>query len=1155
MLGYGCINVSYADHFLYLKYELDAQKGFHFYWIVPPASLATTPRHEPQTASDITATLSALNAEWSAGASLVLSGLPASPQDAFYDVTLKLDPGSQQFSLTVKHGDPFAHSPQQSVYFRDLALTFRQPFASPDPQADGGSGLTAEGTVTAVIFGEAVDFKLALNAEAGLELQPIAATLPKIAIANWGELALTTFNLKPSQALAVQPQVHYLFGETLDDRPPESQGKMIYDCSSTSAADRPPIDLTIFGNVKRQLGAVEIATTGSDSALIVSQPQAQSSNSPAAKLITAFQEKNSELTVVAWVKPLKEKQSGPARIVTLSENNSSRYFTLAQGRNAPGNTETSDYIMRLRSGKGSNNGDTSKEVLESDGLDVGKPNYVVYTLTLNPKKPPTPLDPKETPSHTARFFVNGFARKSKGIDTSFSNGRHPWRIDDPQMKLAFGNEVSAINPQGRFVGGGNDRQWQGTLYEVAVYNTAIAPDAIYQRYYPALHMEGQLTLTQMPDPLRGPLPATLDFETSSASAGANPETLLHLKVDTSTAQPVADQLTFTRVKLKWQASLAAGVPQWRLVSGNVESQLWDEAVSWVADPGRAGQFTLKAAAPLTLKVFQQTELRLTSLGLAPVSTDGADGWQWRMTSATAMSEIELLRSRDGRPFDWAVDFKLLFDRSDQQSPLTLDAGKVVLRGQWLGQPLSLYGLRNHDVFMLRGTRSFRLPFQTDLGPIVEPGTPHQWLEQMAIDGVLSGTLTLDLSEGGFWARGVGTSPWTDPTGRVQALTVPSFSLTRPPLTLNDVLDAALTTLKEQSVGVVATQLRHSQDYYGQVANQGPLLYLGTDDQAVPQKPEMQLPQLFSSRLAESIKTDIFELLDQGDRGCRLTCTIPDSRADYRTVLKRDFDNFLSELEGTDALISGALTLVKTRLAERLPLPINDVLYYYYGFTTTGAEKGIDLQGGMRLRVDYQTYQFVHPALSSASSGFVGSGTSYYDLHDYNLGDRTALSFDGFLSQLQPFVTSDVGQKGVASGLDTFQVGLQHPYLRLVYPGEISDSLNPDHTARILCGPSLTDLNQEAASFSFRGRATVIPEIAVVVNGQPTFISVGTTLGQLMARFVGLSSPGGKTTRWPRVSRLLHDGVAHQPSYRFVILPEDAAFGALPLVKGDRITFT
>jgi hypothetical protein len=1150
MLGYGCINVSYANHFLYLKYELDAQKGFQFYWIVPPGSLAEAPRNVPQTASDITGALSALNAEWSVRASLVLSGLPASPQDAFYDVALELDPSAQQFSLTVKHGDPFAHSPQQSVSFRDLNLTFRQPFAAPDPQADGGSGLTAEGTVTAVIFGEAVNFKLVLNAESGLELQPMGAELPKIAIANWGELALTTFNLKPSQALAAQPQVHYLFGETLDDRPPENQGKMIYDCSSTSAADRPPINLTIFGNVKRQLGAVEIATTGSDSALIVSQPQTQSPSnpSPAAKLILAFQE-TSELTVVAWVKPFKEKQSGPARIVTLSKNESNRYFTLAQGKNAPGNTETSDYIMRLRSGQGDGDNNGTSGVLESDGLDVGKPNYVVYTLTL---EPPTPLDPKKTPPHTARFFVNGFERKSKGIATSFPASNHPWKVNDPQMKLAFGNEVSAINSQGRFVGGSHDRPWQGTLYEVAIYNTAIAPDDIYQRYYPALHMEGQLTLTQMPDPLRGPLPATLNFETSSASTGANPEDLLHLMVDSSTARPVADQLTFTQVKLKWQASLAAGVPQWRLVSGNVESQLWDEAVSWVADPGEAGQFTLKAATPLTLRVFQRAELRLTSLGLAPVSTAGADGWQWRMTSATAMSEIELLRSRDGRPFDWAVDFKLLFDRSDQQSPLTLDAGKVVLRGQWLGQPLSLYGLRNHGVFILRGMRSFRLPFQTDLGPIVEPGTPHQWLEQMTIDSVLSGTLTLELSEGGFWARGVGTSPWTDPTGRVQTLTVPSFSLTRPPLTLNDVLDAALVALKEQAVGMVAAQLRHSQDYYGQGRDQLPLLYLGTDDQTVPQRQETQLPQLFSSRLAEPIAAGMFHLTDEGDHGCQLTLSLPGISADYRTNLKQDFADFLAQLDATGTLLPGALTLVKTRLAERLPLPIDDVLYYYYGLTTTAAEKTIDLQGGMRLRVDYQTYQFVHPALSSASSGFVGSGTSYYDLHDYNLGDRTILSFDGFLSQIQPFVT---GQKGVASGLDTFQVGLQHPYLRLVYPGEISDSVNPDHTARLVCGPSLTALNQGSASFSFCGRATVIPEIAVVVNGQPTFISVGTTLGQLMARFGGLSTPGGKTTRWPRVSRLLHDGVAHQPSYRFVILPEDTTFGALPLVKGDRITFT
>jgi hypothetical protein len=47
---------------------------------------------------------------------------------------------------------------------------------------------------------------------------------------------------------------------------------------------------------------------------------------------------------------------------------------------------------------------------------------------------------------------------------------------------------------------------------------------------------------------------------------------------------------------------------------------------------------------------------------------------------------------------------------------------------------------------------------------------------------------------------------------------------------------------------------------------------------------------------------------------------------------------------------------------------------------------------------------------------------------------------------------------------------------------------------------------DVAAFYFRGRATVIPEIALLVNGHPVYVSVGTTVRQLLDRYILTTRP-------------------------------------------------
>jgi hypothetical protein len=80
---------------------------------------------------------------------------------------------------------------------------------------------------------------------------------------------------------------------------------------------------------------------------------------------------------------------------------------------------------------------------------------------------------------------------------------------------------------------------------------------------------------------------------------------------------------------------------------------------------------------------------------------------------------------------------------------------------------------------------------------------------------------------------------------------------------------------------------------------------------------------------------------------------------------------------------------------------------------------------------------------------------------------------------------------------------------------------------------------------FRGRATVVPEIAIFVQEQPDYVPVGTTLRQMLARY-------GQVALRGRLRRLVHNGIENTPDYRFVNLGNHAAALDLPLVQGDRI---
>lgn len=161
------------------------------------------------------------------------------------------------------------------------------------------------------------------------------------------------------------------------------------------------------------------------------------SKSPAQKLIDAVK-RSEAITVEAWLEPEKTKQSGPARIVSVSKDASNRNVTLGQ--------DNDRFDVRLRSTQTSANGLPS---LASPSKTVKtRLTHVVYT---------------RSKSGLTQLFVDG-KRVSQGkARGSLSN----WAGMD---RLAIGDEVS----------GG--RTWLGTLHRIAIFSRELSASQIKQNH-------------------------------------------------------------------------------------------------------------------------------------------------------------------------------------------------------------------------------------------------------------------------------------------------------------------------------------------------------------------------------------------------------------------------------------------------------------------------------------------------------------------------------------------------------------------------------------------------------------------------------------------------------------------------------------------------
>jgi hypothetical protein len=158
---------------------------------------------------------------------------------------------------------------------------------------------------------------------------------------------------------------------------------------------------------------------------------------PPLQLLNKLKATNS-ITVEAWVKPLFANQTGPARIVTFSQDPYFRNFTLGQ--------QNDQYVLRLRRSASTLNGMpellTPAGSLQEDGL-----THVVATYG----------------EGVAKIYINGEQLSSANWEGSLAD----W---DDSMNLALANE---------FV---SERTWLGAIYLVAIYSKVLSASEVIANY-------------------------------------------------------------------------------------------------------------------------------------------------------------------------------------------------------------------------------------------------------------------------------------------------------------------------------------------------------------------------------------------------------------------------------------------------------------------------------------------------------------------------------------------------------------------------------------------------------------------------------------------------------------------------------------------------
>jgi hypothetical protein len=310
----------------------------------------------------------------------------------------------------------------------------------------------------------------------------------------------------------------------------------------------------------------------------------------------------------------------------------------------------------------------------------------------------------------------------------------------------------------------------------------------------------------------------------------------------------------------------------------------------------------------------------------------------------------------------------------------------------------------------------------------------------------------------------------------------------------------------------------------------------------------------------------------------------------RAALMANFVDFLTQVEKQfelpGLLVPGATFRIGQQIADNMPAPLLETLFYRYSFSpgfAAGTLPCVDLRPGMRLRVETQISQFLTP--DSPMNGYISSGTFYYNVNSVPAGNATrVIAFDPFLGTIKaPSVQGGASSPVIAGGLIDLQLASgAWPYWRLFYPSAVppplqSGDTNVDDNVTLVGAQSLEALasitsNQPSSSTCgasgtsctiFLGRAIAVPEIPIWINDSTRglntqqYVPIGTTLANIVERFIPVPlDPNQSFVSSNRISTatgtLTNVSVNMTPGN---LTPLPSTMWDLPLIGGDSVVLS
>jgi hypothetical protein len=238
-------------------------------------------------------------------------------------------------------------------------------------------------------------------------------------------------------------------------------------------------------------------------------------------------------------------------------------------------------------------------------------------------------------------------------------------------------------------------------------------------------------------------------------------------------------------------------------------------------------------------------------------------------------------------------------------------------------------------------------------------------------------------------------------------------------------------------------------------------------------------------------------------------------------LRADFIKLLN----TCAKDYASLDLIRKTVRDKLPVPVQDMLFYYYGYDPNNGMT--DLCAGMSLFAEYAIYQNVPQTRDTdfqyQANGYTGTSTARYQIITRN----NCLTFEPFIRNMtdsaafvipKPEIPDSRSILSGGAGINDllFENFNAVSFVKLVYPPTYKSRNCDEQDTRYydnICLVGAADyaklsvasetirtvskVSVDGIYTNFRGRASVVVQLQINIDNTRQWASLGTTLGDVM----------------------------------------------------------